>query len=273
MIFGIAASLLAGYLSVLGVMYVAQRSLMYHPGPLVGTPSTYGISDMTRITIPNGDGEKITSWYRPPKKNQDVIVYFHGNAGAISDRADKITPYLRKNFGVVLVAYRGFGGNPGKPSELGLYDDASTLLTYLKSKNINPSRWILYGESLGAGVATEMAYQYALKGTPVSSVILEAPFTSMGDAAAAHYPFIPTRLLVRDKYDSISKINKINAPLMILHGNLDRTIPQKLGRRLFETANKPKTSLWVEGASHNDLYDFGVADHVIHFVNQNKCCK
>jgi fermentation-respiration switch protein FrsA (DUF1100 family) len=121
---------------------------------------------------------------------------------------------------------------------------------------------------LGSAIAVEMAARLYFE-TPVAGVILEAPFTSMTDAATAHYPFVPIKLMLKDKYDSISKIDKIRSPIMILHGDMDTTVPQKLGIKLFEAANEPKYSLWINGAGHNNLYDFSADKSIINFIENN----
>ena len=266
---GVLTAVIAGYICLVGIIYVGQRGLMYHPGGPIGPPTAYGVGEMVELPLENDAGHTLISWYAAPKPNQPVLIFFHGNAGTIGDRAEKIRPYLNAGFGVVLAGYRGFGGNPGSPSEAGLYNDAATILGHLRTNGIPPKRWVVYGESLGTGVATEMAHRYALADAPVGAVVLEAPFTSMGDVAAVHYPYIPTRRLVCDKYDSITKIDAINTPLMIIHGAADRTVPQKLGRRLFDAAKKPKFSLWLEKPGHNNLYDFGAATHIIRFVRSS----
>ena len=266
--FGFIACIFSGYLVLLTVMYFGQRHLMYQPGVLMGSPETYGVPEMKVLTLSGRDKTKLSSWLHIPYNDEFVIIYFHGNAGSIGDRASKIMPYLEAGFGVVLAGYRGFEGNPGSPTEIGLYEDAATVLEHLEQLGVPSERWVLYGESLGTGVATEMASRYASKQRPVASLILEAPFTSMVDAASEHYPYIPVRFLVHDKYDSISKITAIETPLLVVHGTDDRTIPQKLGLRIFDLAKEPKRSLWVEGAGHNNLYDFGVADQIIQYIRQ-----
>lgn len=262
----ILTAALAAYLALVGFMFVAQRTLMYHPGPINGSPAENGAPEFGVLTRRNQDGLDLTSWYAPPGDGGPILIFLQGNAGSISDRAAKVRPYLEAGYGVMLVGYRGFGGNPGSPTETGLYEDAGSALRYLRGDGVAPAQWILYGESLGTGAAVELARQYADAGNPVGAVVLEAPFSSMGDAAARHYPYVPARLLVRDKYDSIAKITAINAPLFVIHGDADRVVPQILGRRLFDAARQPKEALWIEGAGHNDLYDFGAAARVLRFA-------
>jgi len=264
---GILAGLLIAYLGLVGIVFLAQRSLMYHPGGNHGEPSAYGVPEMRRIDAQSTDGLTIESWYVEARDYLPTLIFFQGNAGAIADRGDKVRPFIDRGYGVLLVGYRGYGGNPGSPTEAGLYADATAALTFLEAQEIGQENWVLYGESLGTGVAVEMAINWARRDSAVGAVVLEAPFTTMGDAAASHYPYLPARHLVRDKYSSISKIRNILAPLLIFHGDRDRVIPQKLGKKLFDAAAEPKQSLWISGAGHNDLFDFGAADHVIRFID------
>ena len=270
MFMGTVTALIAVYFGLVFLVYISQRSLMYNPGTTRVAPEAHNLPEMKNLELTTADGLIIQSWYAAPQEGQPILIFFQGNAGAIADRADKVRPYLNAGLGVILAGYRGFGGNPGSPTETGLYEDASTILGYLLDNKIQPEQWVIYGESLGAGVATEMAHRYSLQNTPVGLVILEAPFTSMGDAAAFHYPLLPARYLVRDKYSSISKIGKINAPLLIFHGREDETVPQKLGKELFKEAHEPKLSIWIDDAGHNNLYDFGAAPQILNFINQNK---
>lgn len=246
-------------------MYFGQRSLLYHPDVTMGTPASHGIAEVVPIRLPSSDGLTITSWFRAAGTNKPILVYFHGNAGHVGDRGSKVRSYVDAGYGILLVGYRGYGGNPGKPTEQGLYDDASTALDFLTRTGIAPDHWVLYGESLGSAIAVEMASRLA-DTTPVAAVVLEAPFTSMADAAKSHYPFVPAGLLLKDRYDSFSKIEKVQSAVFVIHGDQDKTVPQALGKRLFEAASEPKESLWIDGAGHNNLYDFGADGHVISFL-------
>jgi fermentation-respiration switch protein FrsA (DUF1100 family) len=241
---------------------------MYHPGTSLRTPLEYGISEVVSIKLKSRDDTEVTSWLKMGSSNKPFLIFFHGNTGHIGDRVAKVRPYVDAGFGILLVGYRGYGGNLGKPSEIGLYEDAAAALEFLIQSGVAPERWILYGESLGTAVAVEMAARFnPIK--PVASIILEAPFSSMVDAAWAHYPFFPIKLLLKDQYNSISKIKKITSPLMILHGDMDKTVAQKLGVKLFNAANEPKCALWINGAKHNNLYDFDVDQPIIRFIIKN----
>ncbi|MBT4937728.1 MAG: alpha/beta hydrolase, partial [Rhodospirillaceae bacterium] len=139
-------------------------------------------------------------------------------------------------------------------------------LQHLTDQDIPPARWVLYGESLGTGVAVEMARRFAIQGTPVNAVVLEAPFTSMADAAADHYPYVPALALVRDKFNSLAKIATIKTSLLVFHGDQDRVVAFAQGKTLFEAARDPKSFRRLDGAHHNDLYDFGAAKVVLEFL-------
>jgi len=221
---------------------------------------------MVAIRLENERGEKLVSWFKSASTNKPTIVFFQGNAGNIGDRGFKIRPFLDQGYGVLLVGYSGFGGNPGSSNEHSLYEAAELALSFLQRNGVAVDHWILYGESLGSGIAVEMAIRFAASG-PVGAVVLEAPFTSMGAAAQFHYPFVPARYLVLDRYDSLSKIGRIQAPLLIVHGERDRTVPLKFGKELLLAAKEPKKGDWIDTAGHNDLFDHGAGDRVIDFIN------
>lgn len=257
---------LGAYALIVISLFVFQRNLMYHTDspPVPVQQSQVPHAEERFVTSP--DGIEIRSWYLPPKDGKPVIVFFHGNAGTIADRDFKAGPWHAGGYGVWLTGYRGFGGNAGSPTEDGLYADARAAVDALKNDGIAPARMVLYGESLGSGIATQMAHELAEAGTPARALVLEAPFTSMGDAAQARYPFVPARWLVKDRYRNIDKIAAIDAPLFVIHGDQDRVIGQSHGRALFAAAKEPKKALWIDGGGHTDLFDFGVGQAVIDFI-------
>ena len=195
------------YVSVILGMYLSQRNLMYHPDASLGTPLSHNIPEVVSINLSSSDNLNIISWFKMGASNKPFLIFFHGNAGHIGDLAEKVRPYVDAGFGVLLVGYRGFGGNPGKPTEKGLYEDAAAALDFLLLSGVKSDHWVLYGVSLGAAIAVEMATRFNSL-APVSSIVLEAPFTSMADAAKIHYPFAPIKLLLKDQYNSLSKIDK-----------------------------------------------------------------
>lgn len=256
------------YAALVGALYVFQRNLMYHPGmPLVPLSETMVAgADVRRVM--SEPGLELQSWYLPPKDGKPVIVVFHGNAGTIADRDCKAAPWHAAGYGVWLAGYRGFSGNSGDPTEQGLYADARAMLAALREDGLKNDDIILYGESLGTGIATHMAFELAQSGKPAKALILEAPLSSMPNAAQESYPFVPARWLVKDKYDNLAKIGKISAPLLIFHGDRDRVLAQSHGRRLFDAANEPKQAAWIEGGGHTDMFDIGAREIVQVFLDK-----
>lgn len=254
----------SAYAVLCGAMYLAQRMFLYAPDREKPDPVLHGVPEMSELTIEAADGTKLVAWYHPPSDDaHPVIAYFHGNAGHIGYRSDKIRHFLGAGFGVLMLSYRGYGGSAGKPSEEGLYHDGRAALEYLRSRGIGSERTVIYGESLGSGVAVHVASE-----TPPAALVLEAPFTSLTAVAFQKVPFLPVPLLIRDRYNSLAKIDKVTCPLFLVHGERDRTITVGHGRKLFAAANAPKQSLFLPEAGHNDLYDHGVADAVIRFVRE-----
>ncbi len=255
-----------GYALVIAAMYGLQRQLMYVPHTARPDRTEAGAGDMDAVTLYTADGLALNAWWKPPVPGRGTIVFFHGNAGHIGFRAGRIRPYLDAGYGGLLVDYRGYGGNPSRPTEAGLYADGRAALGFLASRGFASGRTVLFGESLGSGVAVQLAAEQADAGTPVAAVVLDAPFSSAADVAADHYKLLPARRLLKDRYDNAAKIGRIGSPLFIGHGDADGIVPQRLGRRLFAAAAEPKIGWWPEGAGHTDLDDFGMAERVLAFL-------
>ncbi|MCH7936192.1 MAG: alpha/beta hydrolase [Proteobacteria bacterium] len=265
--FSLIAIAVGVYMGIVGALYLIQDKLIYHPSQYLPPPAESGLPEMRPLQLTTKDGLKLTSWYKAAEKGQPTMVYFQGNGGNIAGREIKVRTYLDAGFGVLLVGYRGYGGNPGTPSEQGLYADGRAQLEFLAGQGIKPGRWVLYGESLGTGIAVQLAFEQAPKG-PVGAVVLESPFTSLADAAAEHYPFVPARMLIKDRYDSLAKIDRIMAPLFVFAGENDMIIPPRHGKTLFEAARQPKESHWIPGGGHNNLHQFGIPGKVIDFLRR-----
>jgi hypothetical protein len=251
------------YLVLMAALFLLQRRLIYLPDSLRPEPSAFGVPEMAPVALFTDDGLELLAWWRPPASaDAPVMVYFHGNAGHIGYRGPKIRPYLDRGWGVLLTTWRGYSGNPGRPTESGLYADGRAALAFLKSSGVTPDRTILYGESLGSAVAAQLAADF-----PAAAVVLESPFTSIADIAARSFAIFPVRLLVRDKFDVLARIGRVRSPLLVVHGEGDAVVPLRHGRRLLEAANPPKAGHFVPGAGHNDLYSFGAAQAIIEFVD------
>jgi len=259
------------YVVLVAAMYLFQRNFLYHPDNFTPSPAQSGVADMDEINIQTEDGLTLFAWVQPPSDSaKPWVALFHGNAGTLGSRGYKAKMFLDAGYGVMLVEYRGFGGNMGQPFEAGLMADARAALAYLAEQGGLGQNLVLYGESLGTGVAVAMAEEAAGLGQPVASVILEAPFTSIPDVGSIHYPFLPVQLLMKDRYDSVSRIKDIHTPLFIVHGDKDWTVPQKLGRQLYEQALEPKTALWIDGAGHNELFVPDVFKAMTEFLDASR---
>lgn len=251
------------YLCVLIFLSLNQRNMMYHPDTNRPDPAAYGAANVEVITVQTKDGLSLNGWFFPPVDDKPTILYYHGNASNIANRYEKITHFLREGYGVLLAGYRGYGGNPGKPSEQGFYNDARAYISFLHEFGISNDKIVIYGESIGSGVAVQMAAEQK----PMA-LILEAPFTSIIDVAQSIYFYVPVKLLLRDRFDSLSKIGNVKAPLLIIHGTADKTVPINFGLTLSKEANPPKRFISITGAGHGDLYDYGAATHVLEFLGK-----
>lgn len=248
------------YFAANGALYLFQRRLVFQPSGAPGEPSEAGVAEMSLVRFPSGDGLILTAWYKPVE-GAPTIVYFHGNAGHFGERAFKARFFLDRGYGFLLTGYRGYGGNPGRPTEAGVYQDARAALDFLAARGTPAAAIVLYGESLGTGVAVQMARE-----RPSAALVLEAPFTSLAEVAGHHYWWTPARWLVRDRFDSTAKIAGIRIPVLIVHGERDRTVPVKFGRRLFAAAVEPKEIRLLPDADHTDLYDHGAGEVVHEFL-------
>lgn len=235
----------AGYLVICLLMFLFQRSMMYFPSKDLAAPSSYGL-DMEEVKLVAADGVKLTAWYKP-SANGKTIIYYHGNASNLGGRAGKYANYTSAGFGLLALSWRGYGTSEGSPSQEGLYEDARAAVKFLIGKNIKENEMVFYGESLGTGVAVQMATEFNPK-----ALILEAPYTSTAEVGQSYYPIFPVKLLLRDNYDSLSKIKKVSAALLILHGDSDKVIPLEFGKKLFDAANYPKRIVVFPNHGHSD---------------------
>jgi fermentation-respiration switch protein FrsA (DUF1100 family) len=249
--------LIALYVGFVALLYFAQRSMIYLPD----RSPVGAVQGFERVALQSADGIALVSLFAPPQGSKPVVAIFHGNAGHIGHRVDKALGLMARGYGVMLAGYRGYGGNPGSPTEDGLYADARASLDWLAARGFIEGRLVIYGESLGSGVAVQMAGE-----RKAAALVLEAPFTALPDGAAVHYPYVPARLLVKDKFANLDKIGALATPLLIVHGERDRVLPVTMGRALLKKATATKRGVFLPEAGHNDLMSFGlmqiVADHL-----------
>jgi len=241
--------------ALLLVLWAGQRWLMYFPIGNVPTPAALGLSDVEAVTFHTVDGLGLNGWFFPlPEGNRGTVLVFNGNAGNRAYRAPLATALRHQGLQVLLIDYRGFGGNLGTPTERGLAMDARAARQYLVTRrDVDPTRLIYFGESLGTAVAVDLATEQ-----PPAALILRSPFTSMADVGQYHYWWLPVRWLIRDRYDSLERITRVQSPLLVIAGERDRIVPAEYSRRLYDAATTAhKTFLSVPYADHNDdeLFD------------------
>jgi uncharacterized protein len=240
------------YALIGAAMYFGQRKLMYHPDSTHTEPSAEGLNNVAEHVLAAPDGEKVIAWYGKAQPGQPTILYFHGNAGSLASRSERIRKYLARGRGMFMMTYRGFAGSSGAPSEAANVADAKRAYDALLKEGVAPDDIIIYGESIGSGVAVQVAAEKKAAG-----LILDAPYTAMVDLASGQYPWLPVRLLLKDRYESRSYIASIKCPLLIIHGEKDSIIPVAMGRAMFALAAEPKEIVTFPEAGHADHYMFG----------------
>ena len=246
----IIVGILAIYTLVLILLFIFQRNLMYHPDENNYFGDKLEIN-IEKVKINTSDNINLLAWFhKKDLKKFKTIVYFHGNAGKLENRIHKLNHFKDMKVNFLIIAWRGFSGNEGKPSEEGLYEDGNSSIRWLKNLGLTEKDIIIYGESLGTGIATEIAQNKNFAG-----LILETPFTSMIDAAKNFYPYIPVDLILKDKYKNDEKIKNINIPILVMHGEADQIVPFWMGKKIYEIANKPKYSYFTKYDNHMMEFD------------------
>jgi uncharacterized protein len=249
------------YACFAAMLYLTQRSLMYFPDTAHTTPAQAGLPEAVEVPLTAADGVHITAWHVPPRTGFPVIVYFHGNGGALRYGVARFRQLVGAGIGLVALEYRGYGGNGGSPSERGLIADGEAAYAFAAAHYSVP-QIVLWGQSLGSGVAVAVAAE-----KPVGRLILEAPFTSAAAVASARYWYMPVSLLMKDPFRSDERIGKVTAPLLILHGVHDQVVPYAMGERMFELANQPKHIVRFLDGGHEDLDRNGALDAVARFLS------
>ncbi len=246
------------YLLLLAGMTVFQRKFMYLPNKNIAPPNEYGLGGVEEHFILSEDGTKLHLWYKPAAEGFSTIVYFHGNAGHIGDRASLMAALAAKGLGVVMANYRGYGKSEGNPDEAGIFSDARAAVKWLLGKEIPLHDIAFYGESLGTGVAVKMATEFTPK-----ALFLQAPYTSVVNRAAEIHWYFPVKHLIRDHFNSLARIAHVNAPLTIFHGRRDNVIPVIHGETLLAAANNPKQGIFFDEIEHNNFDNSIISQHVL----------
>lgn len=258
MILSITFSLIVIYFFVTIFLYFYQNKLLYHPN--INSRSNYELNHKVNEILITSDND-IIAWHYKKNENYKTLVFFHGNAGNLSNRIYKLNELSKLKLNYLIFAYRGFSGNKGKPYEAGLYKDAENVINWLKSKNIFENNIILYGESLGTAIAIHIAQMKNFAG-----IILEAPFTSMVTLGQKYYPIFPVKFILNDKYESLKKIINVNSPVLVLHGRKDKIVPFYMGEKIFEMANNPKFKYFSDLDDHMMNFDDNLINEIGLFI-------
>jgi fermentation-respiration switch protein FrsA (DUF1100 family) len=246
---GIAMLVLAA-LAVLGLIWISQRRLIYFPTQAIPDAATV-LPGKEEVTYPTEDGLTLAAWFVPAagEESTGTVVVFNGNAGNRADRTPLAEALTGHGYAVLLVDYRGYGGNPGRPSEEGLAADARAAVAYLETRSgFDSDRLAYFGESLGAAVALGLAASQE-----PAALVLRSPFTSLPDIGSTHYPFLPMSILLWDRYPNLETIPGIDVPVMIIAGSADSIVPIAQSRKLYQASPGPKRLLVIDGADHNDF--------------------
>jgi fermentation-respiration switch protein FrsA (DUF1100 family) len=241
-------------------LFLAQRSLQYPVQTRQATAAEAGLADFRDIALATPDGERLVAWWKPPQPGRTLVLYLHGNASSLWGLRERMRALGATGRGVLVVAYRGYSGSTGSPTEEGLRHDARTAYEWARN-GYEPSRIVLYGESLGSAVAVRLATE-----RPVGGVILDGAFTSAAAVARLAYWYVPVSWLMRDQFRSVELIGGLKAPLLALHGDADATIPLRFGEELFAAAPAPKQFVRLPGAGHGAVLENGGAAAVEAFL-------
>lgn len=245
-----ALTFLLGLIALLVLIWAVQRRLMYFPFRQVPSPNAVGLPNVEPVTFSTTDGITLNGWFLSSRRSPAwfTVLVFNGNAGNRAYRAPLGAALRAQGLAVLLFDYRGFGENPGAPTEAGLVADARAARAHLLSRaDVDPARIVYLGESLGSAVAVGLAAEH-----PPAALILRSPFVSMAELGQLHYPFLPVRWLLRDRFAAIDRISRVPCPLLVIAGERDRIVPPEQSRRLYDAASSAKTLLMLPGADHND---------------------
>jgi fermentation-respiration switch protein FrsA (DUF1100 family) len=244
------AGLAALIVALLTLIWMGQRSLMYFPARDVPSPAAVGLAQVEKVTFGTTDGVTLNGWFLTSGRSPAWFTFLvcNGNAGNRAHRAALGAALRAHGVAVLLFDYRGYGENSGTPTEDGLAEDARAARRYLLGRHdVDPARLVYFGESLGSAVATGLAAE----ATP-AALIVRSPFASMVDVGRFHYPWLPVRQLLRDRYLSLDRLPSVRSPLLVIAGSRDRVVPLEQSRRYYDRASSPKTLEIIEGADHND---------------------
>jgi len=251
------------YIGAGALLYARQDRLLFQPakGPI--DVAAAGVTGMRAVTLRTAAGVALTAWYKPPPPGRPVILYFHGNGGDIAGRSGRMRLFDGFGWGALFVEYRGYGPNSGVPSEDGFNQDALAAYAFLRAAEVPSERIVLYGESLGTGVAVRLATE-----RKVAAVVLDSPYVSIAAVAQQRFWFMPAALLIKNPFILRARIDAIHAPLLVLQGALDRVVPPAQGQAVYAAALQPK-AFWSGPHTHHwDVLESGGAAVMRDFLRQ-----
>jgi fermentation-respiration switch protein FrsA (DUF1100 family) len=252
---------LAAYVAAVALLYILQRDMLYRPPQTVRTlPADAGFAAAQEIMLDTADGEKVIAWHVPPQGHKPVVMFFPGNGDVLATRVARLRALTQDGTGLLALSYRGYGGSSGHPTEPGLLMDAAAAYAFVAARYAT-ERIVVWGFSLGTGPAVALAARQ-----PIGKLVLEAPYTSTADVAAAVLPFVPVRALMKDQFRSDQLIGKVKVPVLVMHGERDPGISIRLGERMFALAPEPKRMVRFPLGGHENLDDFGAVDTVRQFI-------
>ena len=257
----VAMVIAALYALVAVAAFIAQRRLLYFPDAERIPPSSFALAGVEERLLATPDGETLVAWYGRAPAGRPTLLYLHGNAGNLGNRSERVRKFLSRGIGVFMLSYRGYSGSTGRPTERNNVADAKLAYEALIADGVNPRDIILYGESLGSGVAVQLAAE-----KPVGGIVHDSPYTSIVDVAAGAYPFLPVRGFMFDRYETMSVLPRVRVPLLVVHGEADAIIPLAMGRAVYEAANAPKEIATFPGAGHSDHHLFGSTEEIHRWI-------
>jgi uncharacterized protein len=249
---GVLVALVAGYVAALVGLYFFQRTLLYQPSGGRVAPVDAGLAAAQELTIDTPDREQLIAWFVKAKPGHPTFLYFHGNGANLANRVVRFQMFADEGWGVFAMSYRSFSGSTGQPTEANNVADALLAYDVLTKSGVGPEKIIAYGESLGTGIAVQVAGQ-----RQVAGLVLDAPYDSMAAVAQAHYPMFPVSLMIQDRYESERHIANVRVPILIMHGELDAVIPIAHGKALAAAAPEPKTLVIFPNGRHENLPQVG----------------
>ena len=252
------------WIVIFAMVGIGQRKLMYMP--LAGSegPAQFGLSDVSAERLTTADGESLTLWSRQAAPGKPTILYFHGNAGWFNGRAVHFKAFAAEGWGLFATSYRSFSGSTGSPSETAIVADAILAYDRLIERGVAAQDIVVYGESLGTGVAVQLA-----AARPVAAVVLESPYSSTADVASDQYRYLPVSLAMLDRFESTVHVQKVVAPILIMAGTGDDVVPAKFARKLFATIPGPKRYVEYPEGGHVNLFAFGGFEEMRRWVAEH----